>query len=316
MAILATFILAILAWYTYENSQKTSTITDMDATFAVKDTASIDKIYIVDKQGSNVTLERKENGWMVNNKLLADPMQINLILETLHSVQVRRPVTKGEREEVVKSMAGEHQKVEVYRGNRLLKSFYVGGTTNDAEGTYYLLDGAETPYVVHLRYFRGILNTRFAFRENAFRSRGIFTYDPTEIEQIKVTYNKLPADSNFTITGKGNYFQVNEVSNVDTNRLVNYVQNFAKVFYTELAKETFVMSSVDSTLQQLGKYATIEITASDKARSQTLDVYLGSHEEDKYEVCVMHNPSDTVRVYRPTLQKLLQNRDYFKRRGV
>jgi hypothetical protein len=60
--------LPALSIYIYKSKGKTSTIDKEASAFKYKDTAAIDKIFLADKDGKQVLLEKKSQGWMVDEK--------------------------------------------------------------------------------------------------------------------------------------------------------------------------------------------------------------------------------------------------------
>ena len=98
-------------------SDKKSTITD-DNNFSVSDTASVNKIFIADRSGTTITLNRVENNWIVNNKYEVRKDAITTILNTIQQIRIQRPVPKNAFETVVKNLATTGVKVEIYRENK------------------------------------------------------------------------------------------------------------------------------------------------------------------------------------------------------
>src|SRR5210317_1904152 len=98
--ILVIILAAVAVWIVTTNTN--STIKRELRDFAIADTASIDKIFMVKKTTEQVTLTRTASGWMVNDKYHARNDAIQMILKTLKRVQVRNPVTESSMDNVVK----------------------------------------------------------------------------------------------------------------------------------------------------------------------------------------------------------------------
>src|SRR6478672_3888875 len=61
--------------------------------FAVKDTAAITRIFMADRKGNRVTLDRKSPGvWMANQHVIARNDAMNGLLYTIRNVEVKSPV--------------------------------------------------------------------------------------------------------------------------------------------------------------------------------------------------------------------------------
>jgi hypothetical protein len=204
------FIISVLlvlvgfAIYVFKNKNKSTTDDAEGRNFKYKDTAAITKIFIADKEGDQSTVERTKNGWIVNGKYTVRTDAILNLLEAIKNVEVKMPVNKNIKENVLKVMASSALKVEVYVGNELVKQYYVGHETPDSEGSYMLLTDVgsgknyQSPFVGYIPGFVGYLIPRYIAKENEWRDRVVINYIPPQIKQIKVQHSETP-DSSFTI---------------------------------------------------------------------------------------------------------------------
>ena len=94
--------------------------------FVVEDTASIDKIFLADRN-SSVTLERINNVWMVNGKYPARKDYINVLLTTMRNLEVTAPVPEAKLDKVLKDLSVTGIKTQIYQNGKLYKTYYVGG---------------------------------------------------------------------------------------------------------------------------------------------------------------------------------------------
>ena len=143
--------------------------------FSIKDTSKVTRMFFADKRGNKVLLQRNDqNIWMVNNKFKADPDKINLMLSTMHDVEVRNPITENEHNTVISILATQGIKAEFYHAEKLIKTIYVGSSTPDQLGTYMLIDGSSLPYATHISGFVGYLTPRFITQEKLWKTKEIF----------------------------------------------------------------------------------------------------------------------------------------------
>jgi hypothetical protein len=196
--------LALTALYVYKKKGKSSTVDSDARNFKLKDTASITKIFIADKEGNQSSVERTKKGWVVNGKYPCRPDAIAILMAAIRNVEVKMPVPKAARENVLKVMATTASKVEIYAGGKRVKQYYMGHETPDGEGSYMLLSDPETgenysePFICFIPGFIGYLSPRYIAKENEWRDRMVINYTPPEMRQIKVTHLENP-DSSFTI---------------------------------------------------------------------------------------------------------------------
>ncbi len=190
-----------------------STLPVNEKNFAVYDTANIGKIFIADMSKKSVTLERGINGgWFVNKSIPVRTEAINILLKTIKQLSIKYPVPETARNNVLKSLSSDNIKVEIYDlKSQLINSYYVGGGTNDLNGTYMKTLDGENPYVVSIPGFHGILTVRYITNEEEWKSRSIFSLPLNQIREISVQYPKQ-MDSSFVIN----------VIGVDSFQLLNY----------------------------------------------------------------------------------------------
>ncbi len=139
--------------------------------FAVTDTASITKVFLADKNNNTILLDRKAPGdWLLNGTYRARNSGIKMLFETFSNLVPKFPVPKKAHNSVITQLAASSVKVEIYQQvyrirlfgiklfphEKLTKTYYVGGATQDNMGTFMLMEGAEVPFVVHLLGLRGI----------------------------------------------------------------------------------------------------------------------------------------------------------------
>lgn len=211
--------------------------------FAVKDTASIDKLVLTDTEGSEgVVLVRNGGQWEMDNGQCVQQHLVWTILETIKHVQVKSPVPKNSLETINKSLTAHHRKCEIYVKGELAKTWYVGNPTPDQYGTYMLLKDPEKgkspePFIMYLPNMYGNLRSRFITNPLEFECTGVFNYNPLAIKTINV---ELPdsAEFNFRITALGdNKFDLTsngkKVQNFDTTNVRSYLLSYKKVHYEQ-----------------------------------------------------------------------------------
>ncbi len=223
--------------------------------FTVEDTASIDRIFIADKFNHKALLERKSgNVWMVDGKYEARKDGIKMLLETLNKMVVRTPVAKSMEQKVLKDLAGPSQKkVEIYQNGKLSKVIFMAAETPDKMATYMLIDGADSPYEVHIPGFKGFLQTRFNSDGRLWRDPVIFRYDYRDMRSVEVKYPGMPQDG-FTVKYDGKITTFYHPGNpkpdpaLDSLRAFEYLNGFRNIGYEFEVVETFSKTIKDSIL--------------------------------------------------------------------
>jgi len=200
------YLLLISALIWLLSTDKKSTITD-DNNFSFSDTASVIKIFLADRSGKTITLDRTQNIWTVNNKYEVRKDAIMTILNTIHQIRIQRPVPKNAFDGVIKDLATTGVKVEIYTNKKTpIKTYTIGNPTANHLGSYMLLDGAQTPFVVHIPSFNGFLSPRYGIQgqrlnEKNWRATTIFKLKVKDI--IRVYVNNLhESEKSFAINTK------------------------------------------------------------------------------------------------------------------
>lgn len=269
--IFAVIILAIIAaMFIFTRSD--STLNKNYKDFAIADTSLITKIYLVDKNNNSITLKKNSPGdWTVNGNHKARNSGIETILNTMQKIRVRQPVSKAAHNSVVRRLSSSSIKVEIYQmANRinlfglvewfpyekLVKTYYVGGATQNNMGTIMLIEGSPEPYVVHIPRFRGFVATRYSTNMKDWRDFSIFKQQPADIESVSIEFPEKPELSYKIVAKNNNAFDVISLTNnqalqkYDTLKVLNFLSSFKNINFEALLNDKnpeFIDSVTSST---------------------------------------------------------------------
>ncbi|MSQ78387.1 MAG: hypothetical protein EXR21_01755 [Flavobacteriaceae bacterium] len=269
--------------------------------FAVADSNSITKIFLADRLGNTVTLERKDEVWMVNGKFEAHRGYLKQLLQTVTKVQVKSPVPKEQFNGVVKDIAAQHVKVEIYQDNELEKTYYVGNSTLDRMGTYMLMDGSSSPFICELTGFEGFLTPRYITNELTWRNKCIFNVPLEKVNSVSLNYTDSPS-LGFTLTWSGNTFQLNDGFGkanswiVDTG-MVHYYRGLFAGVYAEAFGTVESSENVDS-IRKSKPWCLLTIKSNE--RTSSLAIYkkgVDIRTKMQYDTQGRPNGFDTERYY-------------------
>ena len=191
-------LMAALIWFLSTDEKSTISI---DNNFSVSDTSAVSKIFIADRSGTTITLDRVENKWIVNNKYGVRKGAIKTILTTMRQIRIQRPVPKNAFENVVKNLATTGVKVEIYTNEETpIKTYTIGSSTANHLGTYMLMDDAATPFVIHIPAFNGFLSPRYGItgnklNEKDWRTRNVFQLKREDITRVIIKNIQKPEQS-------------------------------------------------------------------------------------------------------------------------
>lgn len=236
-----------------------STLRRETASFAISDTSSVTKIFLSDKSNRNILLERNpEGGWDLNGKFMAQKESVDLLLKTMLNLAILEPVSEAAHNTVIKLLAANSVKVEIYqkvpriklfRKIRLfpheknVRTYYVGHVTQSNIGTYMLMEGSKVPYIVYMPGFRGFVQSRYRTIESDWRDHSIFTIPLQEIAWISVEFPAQP-DYSYRITQEApasfRLFSLNdsiEITAYDTVRVLDFVTSFMNIRFEALVND-------------------------------------------------------------------------------
>ncbi|HTL82584.1 MAG TPA: hypothetical protein VL651_12815 [Bacteroidia bacterium] len=211
IALLVVLLLGALTFWLVSHRDRSSLKKEL-RDFAYADTGSITKVFLADKSLHEVTLTReKVDGvmqWKVNGKYIARPDAIYYLLQTVHDLSIKEPVSNKAKPGVIKQLASGAIKCQLFVGDKLVKQFYVGGADQEETGTYMLLSdvsdpddpiNSTEPFVMEVKGVNAYLTTRFSTKEGEWRDRTCFKYFAPDIRSITVEHKDHPEQS-FTVT--------------------------------------------------------------------------------------------------------------------
>ncbi len=212
--------------------------------FAVEDTASIDRVFMVTKDNRQVILNRVGDHWTVNEKYKARQDAIDILLKTLNRIRIKSPVSNSMLDNSIKMLATRNTKVEVYHKNKLIKTIYVGGPTQYQMGNFMMLEGSSVPFVVNIPGFTGYLSTRFFIEETGWRSTEIFDYNFNDIKSVSIEDPQDPKGSFRVESPQVGRYEVTSPTGaqlpnkMDTVAVRYYISKFEKLNFEFFADST------------------------------------------------------------------------------
>ena len=266
ITIIITAILVVIAGVLIWNNRYLSTIQGESSDFQVWDTASVTKIYLADRRERESLLERHTDGWTLNGTYKAHSKQVNYLLTTLYKIRIKMPVSVASHDNIVKQLASQSTKVEVYQmvprinlfdkvklfyHEKRTKVFYVGDATMDSSGTFMLKEGADKAFIVYIPSFRGFITTRFTANPDDWRDHTVFNENMADIQSVEVDFNEDPQGS-FRIDNMGKHqYKLTRLADgmelpYDTLKVINFMSSFNDLRFEALFTNTLPQERIDS----------------------------------------------------------------------
>ena len=319
--------------------------------FAVKDTASVTKVFIASMTGDNVLLTRKEGVWYVQDSIRAMDSKVEELLSTIRNVTLQQTVPKTAQSNINKMMSVNAVKVEIYQTRpkfklfgmnlftkeRLVKTYYMGPATMDNMANFAILDGFNEPCIVHSPGFKGFLTPTYSFKAVDWLSSDLFSTKITRIKTLEVNDFEHPENS-FTVEKAGaRFFALYDarhqlVPDYDTVRLLDMLAEYRdknyELFVTGLSAEqrdsifrfnrfkTITLTDVD------GKKTSLEMFRKLTPDDLSLDAIFGEDEptdelpynRDRFYAILNGNYQNLVQCQYYHFDRQLQPLSYFLKR--
>ena len=189
-----------------------------------------------DKAGNKIELEREGKDWIINNKYKVFDQQIDYTLQVMKDIRVDKSVSEKKMDFVIKNIATTGVKVEIYKQSEKIKSYYIGGNTSDHKGTYMIMEGSETAYILTIpNRLPGILNPKYGLEgiyvnANTWREPITISIDKKEIKSIKLV-DLSNSESSFTLYKKDKqlYDYNNNKVIASSQKTETFINNFSQL---------------------------------------------------------------------------------------
>lgn len=310
--ILALLVLAAFLFWGNKSTTYKKGVND----FAVKDTASITKVFLADKRNNSILLVKQADGsWQLNEKFPARQSGVNLLLETMKNLLPKYPVPLKAHDNIVAQMASRSIKVEVYQmvyrihfgeyinlfpHEKLTKVYYVGDPTSDNMGTFMLMEGADDPFVVHLLGLRGYVGPRFSTLENDWRDHTIFKIKLADIQEVKMEIPAVPENSFEIVNKDGQMVLIRSIDQqvmpgYDTLKLLNFLTAFNDIRYESLMEGLTDSIRQDSIIHS--PPMNILTVVNKDGKSTTIKTFFKPNDPGTFDVVGQLYPYDVDRAY-------------------
>ncbi len=305
-------LIALILWLTQSQTTFRRSMSD----FTLNDSSNVTKIFMSDKNNNSVSLTKISSGkWLVNEKYQAQKLTVEMLLKTMVGIEVQQPVAMAAHDNIVKELAVNSVKVEIYQWvyridlfglirwfphEKMTKVYYVGGATPSNLGCFMLLENSSEPFIVSLPGFRGFVSPRYSPIEKYWRDYNIFKKTIPEIAMVKV---EIPATPDYSYevrnNGKNRFALISlsdhtEIPDYDTLKILNFLSGFRNLNYEAL------LNDMDKARKDsiLASQPFIIITLTDTAGvTKTIKTYHKKGPEGQTDLQGIPLPYDLDRLY-------------------
>jgi len=257
-------LLGLAYYFSRENSDQLTSSQRWDRNFAVENIDQVGTIFIAQRDSDPTILTKKGDRWFVNDQFLVSNSAMESLLTVIRDIDVKYIPTRASYSNIIQSIAGLGIKVEIYdKRDNLMRAYYIGGVPQDERGNYFIMEGADQPYVVHIPYFVGNLRARFMLTEDQWRDKAIFDERTTDIKKISVRY-PAQEDESFIVErnqeGRFDLRPLNEnmpkiLRQRHPGLLDNFIRNFQRIaiesYFNDYVGKDSVIATVPFAIVEL-----------------------------------------------------------------
>lgn len=284
--------------------------------FAIKNSNDITKIKMFDKTGDSIILEKTDQYWIINKKYKVWQKQIDYTLKVMEDIKIKSSVSEEMEQMAIKNIATSGVRIDIYTNNKISKSYYIGGNTSDHMGTYMIMKGGNSPFIMHIPDRNpGILNPKYGLEgntvnETVWREPITIAINPNSITEIKVT-DLINNNQSFSINMNNKKLtNINkEIINVEIMKLHTFCSYFEKLecgkFNPNIQKEDLsLIKSIhikhDNEIANLNIYEKKEFQKNIRRSNPTVEILYGTW-----------NKSDILIIQKNIFNKVLITLDEF-----
>ena len=223
------------------------------------------------ESGKKLTLEKKNDAWMINGKTEARKSAVLFIVRILKEIKIKSPVSPELYEIEIKGKNIVPVKVKVFEKNRLLKSFLVFKTRSNAYGNIMKIKESSKPFIVYVPGYEGDIGSGFTTNDLFWQPYTVFNLLPSEISSVSFE-NPSDTASSFTIINSHHHYFLSGAGNnarYDSSLVYQYISYFAWVPFESWA---FDIGETDARLIEAHQplYRITVITSSGSKKILTL----------------------------------------------
>ncbi len=239
----------------------------------------VSQIFIVDKEGNSIQLNKNEkNVWIVNQRYEANDNLMERILFDIQNQKAIGKVAKSKRKLIKENMEAGYKKVKIYDSEKVVREYYIGPADDANRGNYMTMPPLQDIFDVQLiDQYRSMLYD-FSTNLNDWRSIWLIDFAADDIKEVKLDYMDSSQNS-FLLTNNAPQYEVTgnqpNTGELNTKRVSEYLNFFTDVSFVLIAQENTDRATI---LAPEHKYASLQITLRN-GRFKRYEIYFHPHTE-------------------------------------
>jgi len=219
-------------------------------------------------EGQTVTLRKEgERKWTINGTAEARLSAISFILQTLHTIEIKSPVTALYFNENITDKGISPVKVEAYASGRRITSFLVYRFSDDPSGNIVRKTAGSKPFIAHIPGYDLNPGSHFITDPKFWIPYNIFSLSPADIDTVTVSYANRVDDDLVIASGNRGYDIIiggARPSLVDTAAIGRYLAYYTFVPFERWALELSITEIEDIVGNDPAYRITVTLSGGDK----------------------------------------------------
>jgi hypothetical protein len=142
----------------------------------------------MERDGSLLSLSREnDRKWIINGKTEARSSAVSFILQTLHTIEIKSPVTDQYFRENIEEPGISPVKVEAFSSGRRVSSFMVYRYSDSPLGNIVRRKAGSKPFIAHIPGYDLNPGSHFITDARFWIPYNIFSLDPADIDTVRFT---------------------------------------------------------------------------------------------------------------------------------
>jgi hypothetical protein len=263
--------------------------------FVIENIDPIDRIVITNPD-EEIDCRAFSGGFMINDQFVMDQDLLSVLAAVLQRVRVQRPVAGSEQQEIANKIKETGSHIELYQGSQLLSSFWAGGD-EFAQNSYFATEDGQV-YLVYLPGYHNYVSGLFGLPLASWRSRTIFHNTWRSLLSFSFQDFKNP-ENDFQINYQDPFFEVSGVQQLDSNNVINYLQQLISLKASALVDTSY----------QGSPWLEQTTTDIDPAKNQALTFYGDSNQS----AILGKSGAQYFTFSRSAVEPILKNSQFFER---
>jgi hypothetical protein len=277
-------VLLVIGIYLFLSHFGAGTINPSNKKFAVIDTAKITTITL-GNDSMSISLNRVNNVWMLNNSSLIREDAVKAMMNVLTRIEAGSPLPRVVCDSLTSAVALKGTKVEIYSGEKVVKSYSILSTSTMNLGTVGKLNNSRIAFTLQIPGFKGDIASLFVLDPDYWKSNRLFIADINQIVRIDVETPNSPEKSfSVSLDEKGihlkaTYYDRN-IERFDTVSVENFIMGLTGLTFERLLSKSSLEERAAIVLSQPEQIFTITLTNKKRLVLKTFPIPVDEYRDE------------------------------------